>query len=297
MNSDLPRVSVIVPVYNAEKDLPLLIDSLKEQTYPRGLVEWVFVDNNSADGSWAIIQSESEAIALQQAEWPGPAETRNLGIAHATGEVFAFVDADCVTKPQWLMNGVRTLVDEKLDRVAGYVEFICSDDPGLCEIYDFTTNFQQDEFVNNGWSGSGNLFTRREIFDDIGGFNRGLYSHEDAEWGLRATKAGYSLGYSSDAAVSHPSRKTLKALILKWIRTEFGAAQAYRQCGLAELHLWKKKANWRPLFRQWKRFPEEYCRTWRQRVGITLLANVLRLAGNLGNFLGYYNICKWVLKG
>ncbi|MFM7789605.1 MAG: glycosyltransferase, partial [Microcystis panniformis] len=41
----LPEVSVIVPIYNGEKDLPSLIDCLAKQTYPRQLVEYILVDN------------------------------------------------------------------------------------------------------------------------------------------------------------------------------------------------------------------------------------------------------------
>ncbi|MEY3556663.1 MAG: hypothetical protein RLZZ580_2720, partial [Cyanobacteriota bacterium] len=43
-----PEVSVIVPIYNGEKDIPPLIDCLAKQSYPRQLVEYILVDNNSS---------------------------------------------------------------------------------------------------------------------------------------------------------------------------------------------------------------------------------------------------------
>ena len=51
----LPEVSVIVPIYNGEKDLPSLIDCLAKQTYPRQLVEYILVDNNSDDRTGELL--------------------------------------------------------------------------------------------------------------------------------------------------------------------------------------------------------------------------------------------------
>ncbi|MDP8934332.1 MAG: glycosyltransferase, partial [Cyanobacteriota bacterium] len=57
MNSDrfLPQVSVVVPVYNGEMDLPELIECLRSQTYPIDSVEYLLVDNNSRDRTSTII--------------------------------------------------------------------------------------------------------------------------------------------------------------------------------------------------------------------------------------------------
>src|SRR4028118_2346153 len=59
MNSDvsLPEVSVVVPVYNGEMDLPELIECLRSQTYPIDSVEYLLVDNNSHDRTSTIIQT------------------------------------------------------------------------------------------------------------------------------------------------------------------------------------------------------------------------------------------------
>ncbi|MEG3924339.1 glycosyltransferase, partial [Microcoleus sp. T3_D1] len=51
----LPEVSVVVPVYNGEADLPDLIECLRSQTYPPHSVEYLLVDNNSRDRTSAIL--------------------------------------------------------------------------------------------------------------------------------------------------------------------------------------------------------------------------------------------------
>ncbi len=297
MQSDLPRVSVIVPVFNDAKRLPALVESLRAQEYPADRVEILLVDNGSTDGSLDSIRSFENVTALSQTDVQGPAPTRNAGIGAARGDVIAFLDSDCRAEPQWLSAGVAALQQSGAEMAAGRIRLSLSVRPNLYEIYDAQFNMQQDAFVEQGWAVTANLFVRREVFDRIGCFDPALYSFEDKEFGLRATRAGFRLVYAKEAVAHHDTRKTLKALVLKWIRTEYGAAQAYRSHGEAGLQLWKRKANWRPLVGVWKRFPEEHRRTWWRRRKITLLANLLRYAGNLGNFLGYYNICKWVLKG
>jgi len=287
-----PRVSVIVPVYNAERTLGRLMASLRRQSYPQGRIEILLIDNNSTDRSAEVIASFPEAIGLAFTEWQSSYAARNVGIERATGDVLAFIDADCWAHPDWLHAGVRRLVGEELDRIGGRVEFVLSSYPNVYEIFDTARNFRQADFVSRGWSGAGNLFVRRELFGEVGLWDSRLISGGDREFGIRATRAGKSLGYTPDALIYHHARRTLASLVKKWIRTEYGAAQAYRRHGIGELHLWKKKANWRPLFGVWKEFPEEARRTWRRRAGITLLANLLRLAGNLGNFLGYYDCRK-----
>lgn len=283
----MPRVSVIVPVYNAADALPRLVTSLREQDYPRDRFEIILVDNNSTDGSGEVIRGFGDVIGLSQTQWQGPGATRNAGIERATGEVLAFIDADCWAHPAWLGTGVRKLVEEGLDRVAGHVEFVLSERPNIYETYDAAINFRQTDFVSSGWCGTGNLFTPKKLFDEIGLFDPALISCEDCEFGLRASRAGKTLGFAPEAIVYHKARTSLGSLFRKWVRTEYGAAQAWKRHGLLELHLWTKKANYRPLHGVWRTFPEEVRGSRRARLAVDGIANVLRLAGNLGSFMGY----------
>lgn len=297
MRGSKPSVSVIVPVFNAERSLPRLMRSLRNQDYPRDRVEIILVDNNSTDRSAEVIGRDAGATAISQTEWQTPGATRNAGIRHASGEVSAFIDADCRADSHWLTAGVRALVEGNLDRVAGRVAFVLSAHPNVYEVYDSAVNFGQPDFVSRGWCGTGNLFVRRELFDEVGLFDPALISAEDCEFGIRATRAGKTLGYAPDAVVYHRARTSLRALVRKWIRTEYGAAQAYRRHGLLGLHLWYRKANYRPLVGVWKDFPPGVRQSPRMRLAVDGLANLLRLAGNLGSFLGYIASQRGRLKG
>jgi len=306
MGHALPSVSVIVPVHNAERTLPRLMASLRAQSYPRERVEILLVDNRSTDRSAEVIRGCADAKAFSQAKWQSPAATRNEGILASRGEALAFIDADCWAHPEWLSRGIRALqgegryyapeegcqrVSERgLDRVAGRVEFVLPRRPNIYEIYDSAVNFRQTDFLSAGWCGTGNLFVRRGVFDEVGLFDPELISHEDSEWGLRATRGGKSLGYAPGAVVYHLARTSLRSLVRKWIRTEYGAAQVWRRHGLFEMHLWTKKANYRPLIGAWRAFPVPVRENPRLRMTMDGIANVLRLAGNLGSFLGYFDL-------
>lgn len=89
------KVSVIVPVYNAEKYLAECIQSLVAQTL--GECEFIFVDDGSRDSSSAIIEKymrEDRRIRLIRQENAGVSAARNAGLAAARGEYIGFVDAD-----------------------------------------------------------------------------------------------------------------------------------------------------------------------------------------------------------
>ncbi len=95
-------VSIVVPVYNAEKFIEKTIQMVKEQTF----TDWelILVDDCSKDGSVARIETLlSEKIHLIKKEKnAGAAEARNTGIANMKGRYLAFLDADDVWMPEKL---------------------------------------------------------------------------------------------------------------------------------------------------------------------------------------------------
>lgn len=88
------RVSIIIPVFNAEKYLSRCIDSVLSQTFP-GL-ELILVNDGSTDQSEEIINSfihDNRIVYLKQKN-KGVSAARNLGLSRASGEYIIFVDSD-----------------------------------------------------------------------------------------------------------------------------------------------------------------------------------------------------------
>lgn len=89
------KVSVIVPVYNAERYLDKCLSSLVEQTY--GNIEIVVVDDGSTDGSGGICDryaAEFSTVHCYHKENQGAGQARNFGMDHSTGDYIMYVDAD-----------------------------------------------------------------------------------------------------------------------------------------------------------------------------------------------------------
>ena len=59
-------VSVIIPIYNGEKDLPELIECLKNQTYNHEKTEFILVDNNSSDDTFKLIEEKAKILKKHQ---------------------------------------------------------------------------------------------------------------------------------------------------------------------------------------------------------------------------------------
>ena len=91
----MPVISVIVPVYNAEKYLRECLDSIVNQTYKN--IEIILVDDGSTDGSGAICDEYADKdvrIKVYHIPNGGVSNARNLGIDNANGEYLMFVDSD-----------------------------------------------------------------------------------------------------------------------------------------------------------------------------------------------------------
>lgn len=108
---DNPLVSIVVPVYNAEKTLRRCLDSIRSQTWRE--IEVLMVNDGSTDGSRAVCQEycekDSRFRLIDQEKNSGVAESRNRAIAAASGEYLQFADSD-----DWL----RTDATEKLVEAA-----------------------------------------------------------------------------------------------------------------------------------------------------------------------------------
>nr|WP_256498773.1 glycosyltransferase family A protein [Chroococcidiopsis sp. CCNUC1] len=106
--SDMPKVSVIIPAYNAMKYLPATLGSLLSQTFDD--FEAIVVNDGSFDETekW-VSQIEDPRVKLICQQNKGLAGARNTGINQATGEYIAFLDADDLWEPSKLEKQVAVL--------------------------------------------------------------------------------------------------------------------------------------------------------------------------------------------
>lgn len=103
-----PLVSVVIPIFNGELLIRRCLDSIFSQSEDLKL-ELIVVDDGSTDKTVDLIRDYSHPIKLLQQKNQGPASARNLGIEHATGKFFAFLDADDYWLPGFLQKTVDFL--------------------------------------------------------------------------------------------------------------------------------------------------------------------------------------------
>ena len=113
------KLSVIVPVYNAEKYLRRCLDSLVNQTMDE--YEVLLINDGSTDDSGVILEeyaaNHPDRIRILSVENGGQGRARNLGIEAATGDYVGFADSDDWAEPDMYATLYQTAVDEEADLV------------------------------------------------------------------------------------------------------------------------------------------------------------------------------------
>ena len=178
-----PFVSVIIPVYNDVERLKICLEALENQTYPGDLYEVIVVNN---DPSQTI---EPHAVNFNNVRlicesYRSSYAARNKGVLNARGTVIAFTDSDCIPKSDWIEKGVTNLLKEpNCGLVAGRIEIFCSDpeNPTAIELYEKITAFKQKMHVDRlKFGATANLFTFKNIINDVGPFNYTVLSSGDS---------------------------------------------------------------------------------------------------------------------
>ncbi len=224
----VPGVNVIVPHFEDLANLGRCLEALDAQSF-RDFAT-IVADNASPSGSAAVAAVIAGRATLVIAPERGAGAARNAGVAAATAPILAFTDADCMPDSGWLAAGVAALA--RADLVGGGMRVSFAEDaaPTPVEAFERVFAFDNRAYVEDkGFSVTANLFTRRDVFDAVGGFR--AHMSEDADWCLRARAAGYRIAYAPAAVVAHPARRTWAELTRKWERLVRESAALHRAHG------------------------------------------------------------------
>jgi len=198
----VPRVSVIVPAYNAAGHLRVALDSVYEQSFD----DWeiVVVDDGSSDDTAAVARSYDERTRV--ASHPtnrGLAATRNTAISLAYGELLAFLDSDDAWRPDYLRRLIGRYDAEEATRPG--VGIVCcdaqlySDDGPLNETYGARFGRPREDVDLASLLRANPIFVSalvpRRVVAEVGGFDASLRSVEDLDLWLRIIEAGYRVVY------------------------------------------------------------------------------------------------------
>ncbi|GAA5049320.1 glycosyltransferase involved in cell wall biosynthesis [Thermocatellispora tengchongensis] len=212
-----PLVSAIVPNHNYAASLELCLRALQNQTYRP--VELIVVDDASTDDSVEVARRLGVRV-VQTGRNAGVAAARNLGAAHARGEILVFADSDVAAYPDAVEVAVGMLAaDPRLGAV--------------CSIHD-PEPLIRDSLVEeyralqyHYWTASSEgsisflfpalMAMRRSVFEEIGPFNTRLRETEEVDYGHRLTQR-YDMVLTTAVRSRHDHDDKLGGLLRKLYR-------------------------------------------------------------------------------
>jgi glycosyltransferase involved in cell wall biosynthesis len=188
VSESLPLVSIVVPNYNHAASLPLTLRAMRAQTYPA--VEIIFVDDRSTDDSVAAASAAGVAV-LRTPVNGGPSVARNVGAAHAKGDILLFVDSDVELPPDTVERAVALLREAP---EAGAICGTLDDTPLVRDSLVQECRCLQAHYWRTSSEGVVSfLFTaicamRTEVFAEMGPFDERLRETEEVEYGQRLSQ-------------------------------------------------------------------------------------------------------------
>jgi glycosyltransferase involved in cell wall biosynthesis len=180
------KVSIVMPAYNAEKTIKESVSSVLLQTYID--FELIIINDGSNDDTIGVVQKycKDPRIIIKSINNGGVANARNTGIFFATGDLVAFLDSDDIWDPNFLLNTVKVLKEDK-DVDIVYTDYniftsnINNNIPGLQNRYKFIRNTFYRIMIYDFIPMSASV-VRRSIFDDGSFFKGRFFGTEDWEF-------------------------------------------------------------------------------------------------------------------
>lgn len=189
-----PRVSFVIPSYNAAATIRATIESVLCQTYRD--FEVLVVDDGSTDKTAPVVRSFGHDVRYLYQPNQGLAAARNTGIRATTGEVLVLLDADDMWMPDLLERQVTILkAQPEIDGVYAWVQLV--DEDGVPLPDQMRTRLNGDIIRRLLLGGNSVLFSmlavRRSVFDRVGLFDPVFRQAQDWDMTLRMAVAGVRL--------------------------------------------------------------------------------------------------------
>lgn len=231
--ADIPRCSIVVPVYNDPACLKRLLASL-EQLDGRDEMEVILVDDCSTDDTAAV----AEAWVNQDHPFParlerlphnsGPGAARNAGLRLAHGECVAFTDSDCIVEPGWMRALCGALdLSRGIAGVGGRVSPVSR--RSIFARYNLVNGTLEpniDAGARLPYLVTCNCAYLRGPLLEAGGFPDKVRvpGGEDVAASIRLFQRGYRFVYEPRAHLHHDFRENFRRFIRTWRNYGYGCA-------------------------------------------------------------------------
>ena len=276
----MPKVSIIVPCYNEQSTIRLLLEALREQTFMRADMEVIISDGMSTDhtrGAIATFQRDHPDLnvrVVDNAHRSIPSAV-NRAIESSRGEIIVRLDAHSKPYPDYVEKCVKAIEENRGENVGGVWEIRAGAVTWIAESIAVAAahplgvgdalyrHAKQAAEVDTVPFGS----FRRTLIEKVGLFDESLLTNEDYEFNARVRKAGGRIWLDPSIRSIYFARKTLMELTRQYWRYGF----------------WK----WRML----RRYPNTL--RWRQALPPLFVLSLIGLA--LLAF--FFPVAGWILAG
>jgi exopolysaccharide biosynthesis polyprenyl glycosylphosphotransferase len=230
----LPKISIIVPCYNEQSTIRLLLEALHEQTYPRAEMEVIIADGGSKDGTrQAIAEFQKDcpdlAVRVMNNALRSIPSALNNAIEASQGELIIRLDAHSRPYPDYVVNCLNAHQEGRGDNIGGVWEIRPGAQNWIAEsiavaaahplgvgdaLYRHASRAIEVDTVPFG-------SFRRALIDKIGRFDETLHANEDYEFNVRVRKSGGTVWLDPSIRSIYFSRASFGELAQQYWRYGF----------------------------------------------------------------------------
>ncbi len=209
INTNIPLVSILIPVYNSEKYIRETLESALRQTYE--YIEIVIVDDGSQDRTRDIITSYNDPrIRYIHKEHEGIPKTRNRLLREARGIYLTYLDSDDIYLPQKVEEQVQFL-ETHPEYALAYCDMRYFFDGKPETFYRHTYAYYSgdvfDKLLERMFITNTAIMFRREVLERVGYYDETFREVEDLPYFLKMARAGLQFGYLDKQLVYYRLRK------------------------------------------------------------------------------------------
>ncbi len=224
-----PKISIIIPCYNEEKNIAGCIESINRSNYKRENLEIIAIDDGSTDSTAKILKKYN--IKIIKSSHLGKPEALNLGVKEARHEFILALDADTVIDKNFIKHIIKPFKDKNVGATNG--SCLAKNEKNMLETFQKIEYFMHsmirkafsDVYSNGLWFFGAFSCFRKSVLEKAGYFKNDTMA-EDMDIFLEIYSKGYKIINVSEAIGYTEVSSTIKGFLKQRARWSYGGIQA-----------------------------------------------------------------------
>ena len=218
------KISIYIPVFNAEKTIEQSVSSVFEQSLK--VDEIIVINDNSSDKTEKIINSFKNIKILKNEKNMGLGYNRNLGIKESRNNIVGSIDADVVLDKFWLENLMTHLNRNEVVMCGGnLIEKFVNNKYNLWRSNNYSQNWGSNDLLNPPFLYGCNTLQTKSVWKEVKGYDESLFTNgEDIDYTMKVrSNKNNNLYYSAKSLCYHLQDDNLQSLSKRvWRYHSFG---------------------------------------------------------------------------